>query len=179
MPTLVQPTPLKSTISDYEGKLHISIPLERYGLALVVACWLAGWTFGGISIIQQFLQKPNLFEGLWICFWLVSEPFAIYILLLMIGGTDVVLADTQSLIIRREVFGVGQGKEYLLSEIRNLRFQSAAGKQGSKIAFDYGAKTISFGDGVEGGEANQLIALIQQRCNIQQATQSAILTPRV
>ena len=63
MPNLVQPTPLKSAVSDYDGRLQISIPLTSYGLALVVAYWLVGWTFGGISIIKEFLQKPSLFAG--------------------------------------------------------------------------------------------------------------------
>jgi len=102
-----------------------------------------------------------------------------FILLVLIGGTDVVLVDPQNLVIRREVFGVGRGKQYLLSEVRNLRFQSSAGRQSSKVAFDYGAKTINFGDGVEGGEANQLIALIQPKCNIRQTVQTAILAPRI
>lgn len=174
---------MKSGIADYEGRLQISIPVQRFGVGLFLACWLALWILGGLSIFKRLLEKPNLFEGIWICFWLVSVPVATYALLRSIGGSDVILADPQSLIIRREIFGLGRGKGYLPSEIRRLRFQPQMGggrsQRASRIAFDYGAKTIAFGDGVEESEANQLIALIQERCNIREATQPAILTTPV
>jgi len=170
MPTLVQPFPMRSTISDDQGRLQINVPLKQFGAAAFVAFWLAGWTYGGIAILRQLIEKPNIFEAAWICFWIVSLPFALYTLLRMLGGTDVVLADERGLVIRREIFGVGLGKQYLASEMRDLRFQPEVGSgrshRYSRVAFDYGSKTVTFGEGLEESEATQLIYLINQRCNI-------------
>jgi hypothetical protein len=181
MPTLVQPFPMRSTVSDHEGRLRISIPLRQLGAAALVGCWLIGWTYGGLAILKQLLAKPNLFEALWICFWTASIPFAVYALLRMLGGNDVVLVDQHRFIIRRENFGVGFGKEYLTSEMRDLRFQPEIGsgrrRRNSRIAFDYGAKTFSFGERLDEAEANQLIALIKQRCSIAQTPPSDGSTP--
>jgi hypothetical protein len=172
MPTLVQPFPMRSTVSDYEGRLQITVPLRQFGAGLFIAFWLAGWTYGGVAILRKLIEKPSLFEAVWICFWAVSLPFAVYTLLRMLAGTDVVLVDQHRFVIRREIFGVGLGKQYLASEMRDLRFQPEVGSgrshRYSRVAFDYGAKTVTFGERLEEAEATQLISLINQRCNISQ-----------
>jgi hypothetical protein len=127
MPTLVQPFPMRSTVSDREGWLCISIPVHQFGFATFVGCWLVLWMYGGSQIFRQLIEKPNLFEALWICFWIVSLPYASYALLRTLGGRDVILIDQQRLIVRREVFGLAFGKEYSASEIQKLRFQPETG----------------------------------------------------
>jgi hypothetical protein len=61
-------------------------------------------------------------------------------------------------------------KSYLVREMRNLRFQPAAGagkgRTASRIAFDYGAKTVTFGTDIEEAEAADLIRRVRHRCAI-------------
>jgi hypothetical protein len=170
MPTLVQPFPMRSTVSDREGWLCISIPVHQFGFAIFIGCWLVLWTYGGTQIFRQLVEKPNLFEAVWICFWIVSLPYATYALLRTLGGRDVILVDQHRVVIRREIFGLAFGKEYTASEMQKLRFQPETGSgrshRSSRIAFDYGAKTITFGDRLDESEANQLISLIGQRSNL-------------
>lgn len=87
-----------------------------------------------------------------------------YAILRMLWGHDIVQVGNGVFEVRKEIFGLGFSKQYLLSEVRDLRFQPETGggksHSESRLAFDYGAKTISFGEGIEEGEANQLIRTI-------------------
>jgi hypothetical protein len=93
-----------------------------------------------------------------------------YTVLYAIGGREVILVNSQSLTIRTEIFGVGPAKSYRAEQIRNLRFQPALGvgkgRVASRIAFDYGAKTIMFGADIDEPEADDLISRIRQRSGI-------------
>ena len=56
---------------------------------------------------------------------------------------------------------------YLVREMRDLRFQPASGagngRRASRIAFDYGARTVPFGAGIEEAEAAELIGRMRPR----------------
>ena len=171
MPTLVQPYPMRSNVSEEGGSLRISIPMQRnWFLAAFIICWLGGWTYGGLEVLKHLLKNFELFSAFWMGGWALGEAFATLWLLRMLGGHDIVIATSDRLEIRKEVFGVGISRQYLGSEIRDARFQpesgSGKGRRESRIAFDYGAKTIGFGDGIDEAEANQLISLIGERCKI-------------
>jgi hypothetical protein len=127
---------------------------------------VARWLFGGLAILKQWIAKPNLFEALWVAFWACSLPYAIYIFLRMLVGTDRVLASHDRLRIRHAIVNWGRDKEYSAPEIRDLRFQPGHGRRYSQIVFDYGAKTIGFGHQLDEAEANELISLIAQRCHL-------------
>ena len=69
---------------------------------------------------------------------------------------------------------MGISKRYSLPEIRDFRFRPETGsgksRQNSCIAFDYGAKTITLGDGLDESEANQLIRMIIARYRLIQSS---------
>ena len=69
-----------------------------------------------------------------------------------------------------------------MQEIRDLRFlpESGSGKRQSEssIAFDYDAKTIKFGDGIDESEAKQLIDTIRDSCGLSQGQASESASPR-
>lgn len=79
-------------------------------------------------------------------------------------------ANSETLRCKTQIFGLGLAKSYIVREMRNLRFQPATGagksRRASRIAFDYGANTITFGADLEEAEAVALIGRIQQRCPI-------------
>jgi hypothetical protein len=159
---------MRSVVSEECGTLRIVIPMRRKVFLLLFLCaWLGGWTLGGIAIGKQLSQKFNLFEAFWMCGWVMGEVMATYALTRMLGGRDILQLGDGVFELRKEAFGIGLSKRYSLSEIRDLRFRPETGggksHQDSCIAFDNGAKTITLGDGIDEGEANQLIRTILDR----------------
>jgi len=105
-----------------------------------------------------------------------------YFLVRMLGGRDIIQVINGMVEIRKEAFALGFSKQYLMQEIRDLRFlpESGSGKRHSErsIAFDYGAKTIKFGDGIDESEAKQLIATIRDSCGLLQGQVRESASPR-
>jgi hypothetical protein len=161
---------MRSTVVDDAGVLRISIPMKRTWVALFVAVWLILWTYGGTDVGRKLLHRFDPGAFLWMCFWVVAECFAVYFLLRTLAGSDTINANAGEFRLRKQVFGIGVTRTYLVSEMRDLRFQPEMGggrsRRASRIAFNYGAKTISFGEEIEEAEAAQLVSMIEARCNI-------------
>jgi len=87
-----------------------------------------------------------------------------------LAGRDTLTVSGDYFVVRKQVFGLGWAKQYLRSQIRDLRFQpelrQGRAHQNSRIAFDYGAKTITFADGLDEAEAYQILSTIRERSNI-------------
>lgn len=174
---------MRSVVSEESGTLRIIIPMrKKVFLLFFLLAWLGGWTLGGIAIGKQLSQKFNLFEAFWMCGWIMGEVIAIYSLTRMLGGRDIVQLNDGLLQLRKEAFGLGVSKQYSLAEIRDLRFRPETGgsksHQDSCIAFDYGARTITLGDDIDEGEANQLIRTILDRYRLIPRSSSAPSTTR-
>jgi hypothetical protein len=96
-----------------------------------------------------------------------------YILLWQFVGKEKIVVNTEGLKIRREVLSLNQSKEYLNSHISSLRISQGFnpvdwsnglqvwGIGGGVLAFDYGAKTFRFGNGIDEAEAKQIFNEIQ------------------
>ena len=170
MAILVQPSPSRATVSEEIEGLRIIIPGRwNWGL-LFVAFWLCAWTFAGIMAGRALLQHFSFFLCFWMLGWAFGEFFAGYSLLYAVGGRQIIVAGSETLTCRTEVFGLGWGKSYFVRELKNLRFQptrgGGRGQLASRIAFDYGSRTIGFGGGLQEAEATELIGRIRQRCAI-------------
>jgi len=174
MATIVQPFVSRSTVSEDVEGLRISIPAQRSWTILFMLGWLGAWTAGGIAAGTSLFHRFNFFIPFWMCAWAFGEVFAGYTVLYAIGGRQIVISKFDALTIRTEIFGLGPARSYLVSEMKNLRFQPPAivnrGQRASGIAFDYGAKTVMFGGGLDEKEATDLVARIRQRCPIADAT---------
>jgi hypothetical protein len=171
MAILVQPSRMRSTVAEDGGSLRISIPQKRnWTTVLFFAIWLPLWTYGGWDIGHKLVRNFRLFEFLWMLFWVAAELTVFYVLLRMFFGQDTVLVNASTFNLRKEILGLAWTRAYLVPEVRNLRFapESGAGRgrRASRIAFDYGATTIDFGEEIEEAEATQLINTIKSRCNI-------------
>jgi len=171
MPT-VQPFPMRSQVSDLGADLQISMPPKRSWVILFFVVWLTFWTYAGIQAGHSLINHFSLFLSVWMIGWAVGELFVSYTILYAVGGREIILANSETLTRRITLFGLGWSKSYLVHEMRDLRFQPETGggrsRRASRIAFDYGAKTISFGQEVEEAEAAELISRIQQRSGIAQ-----------
>ncbi len=170
MPTVVEPAALRSSVTEDIGGLRICIPSKWSWAILFFAAWLCGWTVGGVTAGLTLFRHFNLFLCFWLIGWAVGEVVVTYIVLYAIGGREVILVNSETVTIRTEIFRLGLAKSYRVPEMRNLRFQAAAGvgkgRTASRIAFDYGAKTVTFGADIDEPEATELISRIRQRCGI-------------
>jgi hypothetical protein len=166
MPAIVQPFQPRSTVSDEVDGLRISIPPKRSGVLLFILCWLAFWTYAGIQSGRTLMHHFSFFLAFWMMGWVFGELWACYLILYTVGGREIIVANSETLTRTTKLFGLGWSKAYLAREIRNLRFQRGLSRQPSRIAFDYGAKTITFGAYLEEAEASELISRIRQRCAI-------------
>jgi hypothetical protein len=201
----ISPYPMRSTVSQQDGVLCISIPAARNKFAILFATlWLCVWTVAGISVAQQWLgkggsahpfftpkvghyhhvgpgstaQPPSSLDsskGFWMCGWALGEILVAFWLGRMMGGRDIFQTGNGTATIRREIFGLRLSlKKYSPQEMRNLRYQPDTSSHNSErpsgIAFDYGSRTVFFGDGADENEAKQLIEMILAR---QAATQEA------
>jgi hypothetical protein len=194
----ISPYPMRSTVSQQDGVLRISIPAAKNTLAILFASfWLCAWTVAGISVAQHMLVKegstPPFFtpkvgryhhvgpgsaaqppssldssKGFWMCGWALGEILVAFWLGRMLGGRDIFQTTNETATIRREIFGLRlSSRQYSLQEMRNLRYQPDTSSHNSErpsgIAFDYGSRTVFFGDGADENEANQLIEMIVSR----------------
>lgn len=167
---ILQPFPMRSEVSDLAGELQISIPPKRSWALLFFVVWLTFWTFGGMQAGRQLIKHFSLFLSIWMVGWAFGELWATYTILYAVVGREVILAGSETLTRRITLFGLGWNKSYLVREMRDLRYQPETGsgksRRTSRIAFDYGAKTISLAQEIEEAEAAELINRIKQRSGI-------------
>jgi hypothetical protein len=166
-----QPGQMRATLTEEGSALRIRIPMRRsILLAAFMTCWLSFWSYAGWQTGKHLLQEFQFFELAWMGMWAVGEIFVIYFLFRSATGEDLLLVSSDRLTLKKTILGIGSDKNYRPSEVRNLRFQAQTGggksHRPSRIAFDHGAKTVEFGEGLDEAEANQLIAIIKSRCCI-------------
>jgi len=122
------------------------------GIDLFMLAWLTGWTIGGV--------------------------FALYTLLWQLAGRERIEVSYESIKVQRAVFGLGRVKEYLAAHVKGLRVAppldsnnqlgrlrslGMLGASGGVLAFDYGAETSHFGEGIDEAEAKQILEKILVR----------------
>jgi hypothetical protein len=102
-----------------------------------------------------------------------------YILFWQISGREIILVSNTGITTSRSILGFRLfPKEYSSEHIKELRISTSMssndifgwsrasrfyGMGGGLIAFDYGAKTMNFGIGIDEAEAKQILIKIHQR----------------
>jgi len=173
MATVVQPFASRSTITEGPQGLSIAIPPQRSLAILFMMAWLGAWTVGGVGAASSLFHRFNLFILFWMGGWAFGEIFVGYIVLYTLAGQELILASMDALTIKTQIFGFGRGKSFLVRDMSNLRYQGPAiigGRQrAAGIAFDYGARTVMFGSGLDEREATDLVTRIKQWCPVPDA----------
>ncbi len=139
---------------------------------------------GEIMVPMQFF-KGNMppgamaFTAFWLVGWTIGGGFAMYVWAWQLAGREVITLDTRTLTTKRHVKGIGRSHEFDVAHVSNLRvslqtfnmFDMSAGFAnsmafwglgGGTIAFDYGAKTFRFGNGVDEAEARHLVEALNK-----------------
>ncbi len=170
----------RHTMVDYGNRIQISIPSQKIWFTLIfLPLWLTGWAFGEISAIHQVMKNGfSVFMMIWLTGWTIGGGFAILMLLWQIAGQEIIQVSGQSIIVTKTIFNLGFPKEYNAGYVKDLRISISITNENSqwgrnnstnylvgypKLAFDYGAKTIQFGNGIDEAEAKQILYIIQQR----------------
>jgi hypothetical protein len=140
---------------------------------------------GVLALFSRFNPLPaesgstpegvDLFLIVWFIGWTLGGGFALYAFFWQVAGREVVEVSHNSVLLRREIFSLGRSMEYLAEHVKDLRVSPYDpktskwgrnmdyGLAGGFLAFDYGAKTIHFGAGVDEAEAKQILQTIQLR----------------
>lgn len=175
----ITPSEPRHTVEDTGDGLRFNIPSpKRWYQILFLGFWLLLWVgIGSQFVFSIFLRmSAGLFSVIWSIGWFLATGYAILVLSWQLVGMEVIDVDPQGIRTRRQVFGVGRTREYDGDHIRQLRaspmtysafnrsqsFESL-GLAGGQIAFDYGAKTIRFGGGIDEAEARMIVESITQR----------------
>ena len=147
--------------------------------------------FSGDGLWQEAENAVSIglliFMLAWLGCWTVAGLFAMYAWLWNIAGRQVVTVGVDAIRIENAVPICRRGKEYRLADVESLRVSPEQlttwtfregmrfwGMGGGPLAFDYGAKTVRFGAGLDEAEAKMILAVIASRCpRIYQTGQSA------
>ena len=156
------------------GGVVVLIPARRRWLAIpFLGFWLVGWAFGEVMVARQLLLgagPASAFLLVWLSLWTLGGAFAMTALAWSVAGREVVSVASRTFSVRREVLGIGRTWEYDADRVHNLRVSTggldafsgsggfrAWGLSGGPVAFDYGARTVRFGAGVDEAEAASVI----------------------
>jgi hypothetical protein len=172
---VIQPPGMKSKIENRDNQLLIEIPSQKiwFGM-LFLPVWLVGWAFGEWSAAKTVFSGDNhsgLFLFVWLIGWTFGGAFALYSLVWMLVGKEKIVVDKDQLSIKRNVFGLGREKIYLINQVRELRASAAyaiSQRNGMQawgfgtglVAFDYGSSTVRFASSIDEAEAKNLVGTL-------------------
>jgi hypothetical protein len=161
------------------------IPVRRnWVVVFVVPVWLTLWITGIVGAAGQVTTgrarggEAGFFE-VSLAVAMVAGATVVYGWLWNAIGREVVGVRSGVLAIRRDVAGLGFSREYSLSDVRRLRVSvppSNAGRWSSPIrfgrepgviAFDHGARTVRFAEGLDEAEASLVLEEMGLRDGIQ------------
>jgi hypothetical protein len=181
--SLVEVSKGRATISSGFDGLEIVIPARRNWFAVIfLLAWLGGWFFGEASAIQSLLTHGLETQGFlvfWLIGWSVGGIAAAIAWSWNVAGKEVVKVGRGMLTYQRAIGPLKLTRQYDLNHVKELRVSplglatsrqrngfNTLGLPGGPIAFDYGAKTINIGSGVDEAEAKSLVEAIKHRFNV-------------
>jgi len=117
-----------------------------------------------------------LFSVPWFLIWTLGGLVALYFLLWQFTGVERIEVDAHAITLRRLTLNMGRARTYLAEHIKELRAVANPPYWGwwssrmyywqwmfGAISFEYGAKTIRCGSGVDEAEAKAIVRTIQER----------------
>ena len=118
----------------------------------------------------------GLFLVAWLGAWTVGGAFAIYAWLWQVKGFERISLSFEAFVVEKITPIWKRKKDYRLRDVASLRLSNSSssmwtmsgsmefwGISGGRIAFDYGAKTVRFGIGLDEAEAKFLIKDIEKK----------------
>ena len=175
---------LQESIRD----LVIEIPSKKNWFVIIfMVGWLGGWLLGEIAalgfLIGVFVGDEQVFASFFIFFWLIAWTaggfFAMRAVFWMISGKEIISFRSTELMVQKKGMLLSKPKTYDLNEVKNFSVNANSGidtifgnidrtnpwntgNQGM-FKFDYGLKTIRFGNGIDEAEARFLLEKIRSK----------------
>lgn len=174
----------RAIFDDNFGNITITIPTKKNWFIIAFFCvWISMWFFGETSVSGGiFSANPggvDAFEIVWLCGWTIGGLFAIRTIIWNLFGKEIITIGQGALNIDKKGAIFYKAKSYDLREVKNFRAEEESygynrfggrsdnslfnlDKKGT-IRFDYGMKTIKFGDGLDEAEANYLLQKLRDK----------------
>ena len=181
----MQPKSRRSTWREGRAGRELVVPVRRnWVVVFVVPVWLTLWISGIVGAAGQVVSgrarggEAGFFE-VWLAVAVAGTATVVYAWLWNAVGREVVGLRAGLLVIRRDVAGLGFSREYRLADVRHLRVSAPPsdagrwscpirfGREPGVIAFDHGARTVRFGEGLDEAEASLVLAELGVRDGIQ------------
>lgn len=174
----------RAVITDNFDKVEIVIPGKKnYFILLFFSFWLIGWFFGETSVASTMGTDgaPDMFLYVWLAGWTIGGIFAVSTILFMLLGKETIEAGQGAISIRNQALFFLPPKVYDLNEVKHIRaaeefsmyngFQFGRRQQrgvfsnfnSGTVKFDYGLKTIKFGNDLDEAEARYIIGRLKSK----------------
>jgi hypothetical protein len=166
------------TIQSRNGVERLVIrPRCHAFIKLFLGFWLCMWTFAGWNAGATLLHTHQPFMAVWMCFWALGWLYAISALCWFLVGTEILSVRTSDLEITYGILGYDRTRLYRGSEIRDISPSASfvgfrnraftvplvsAYKSGC-VKFNYGARTIFLGEGLDEAEGKLIVAWLRKR----------------
>lgn len=177
----VAPASMRTSVVEGASSLELRIPSRRnIFIVMIVLAWLGGWALGEVGGIELLLRYPArqpsqplvmVFLVCWLILWTAAGAYVSYAWVWTAFGSESVRLDGMVLSISRQPIAIPPRREFDWQQIRHLRVERSHGRRwdlmrtpfDGRIAFDYGARTYRFGQGVDEAEAAMLIRELESR----------------
>nr|WP_067057838.1 hypothetical protein [Mucilaginibacter sp. L294] len=173
----------RAIITEHFDKMEIIIPGKKnYLLLAFFSVWIFGWFFGETMAAATIGNGtgPDLFLLVWLTGWTLGGIFVLSTILFMLLGKEVIEAGQGVISIQNKALFFLSPKVYDLNEVKNIRaveefsmyhsFQFGRRQNGLRstfnsgtIKFDYGLKTVKFGNDLDEAEARYIIERLKSK----------------
>ncbi len=174
----------RAIIEDNFDSVRITIPSRKnYFIILFMCAWLCGWFLGEASAIREILSAKNkgadLFMIFWLVGWTIGGLFALKTICWQLLGKECIEVGKGVLIMKRQGDPFSKTTFYDLNLCNSFRVQNDQINAGfgrynafrslnginntGTIAFDYGMKTIRFGESIDEAEGKYLLNLLSKK----------------
>jgi hypothetical protein len=171
----------RATITEHFDKVEIAVsPKKKMFFILFFCVWLCGWFFAEKSVFREVSKAGySDFTFIWLIMWTIGGLFCMYSLWVMLAGKEIIEAGQGVIAIKNRALFFMPGKVYDLKEVKNIRIEEPAEdddftfgrRQRLKldltnvgtIRFDYGMKTIKFGNGIDEAEGRHIVDMLKSK----------------
>ena len=163
-------------IKEIDGSLQISIPSDKPWFRLIISViWLGVWIYIGFGVFRAAGDPPSVFSLFWLLIWGLSIASIAFDIFWHLGGVETLYINTQTLRIHHAIFGIPIRRKVIeLDEIEVMRGEYKRQRRDwysrrhrrkspleGPLTIDVGGKTLHYGNNINEGEAEQIIALIE------------------
>jgi len=172
----------RAIVHESFNELKIEIPVKRNWYSIIfLFVWMAGWCFGEIMVIGTLAGfiadgtpfSVKIFMIFWLFGWTIGGVFISRRLIWMIAGKEIIVFEEKELKIEKKGAIFLKPKTYDLDQVKQLSLNQNSTKEdvfgrtnysdfwnmndNGILKFDYGMKTIKFGQGIDEAEAKYLL----------------------